>query len=95
MAENKVILTFKNDISSLAGYDYGVDIYDEQVRGKLSIKNDFEIVFPEHIQGIASSFVQGFFSEIVGEIGLLQTEKRAKIQASSQELADSVIAKLE
>lgn len=95
MEDNKVVLIFKKDISNLAGYDYGVDIYTTQVKGKLDMNNDFIIVFPEHIKGIASSFVQGFFADIVGEIGLLQTERRAKIQASTQELGDSVIAKLE
>lgn len=95
MEDNKVILTFRKDLSNLAGYDFGLSVFNEQVKDKVNIREDFEIIFPIHITGIASSFVQGFFSEIVGEIGLMKTEEHAKIRASSDALANAIIEKLE
>ncbi len=93
--KNKVILNLKMDISNLAGYEFGIEIYDKQVKGRLDLSRDFEIIFPDHIIGIASSFVQGFFSEIVGQIGLLQTEKHAKVKTANSALSQSILKKLE
>lgn len=93
--ENRVFLNLKNDISNLAGYEFGTEVYNKQVKGKLDLSKEFEIIFPNHIIGVASSFVQGFFADIVGEIGLLQTEKYAIIKTVSPELSKSILKKLE
>lgn len=93
--ENKVNLSFNGSLSNLAGYDYGVATYKDQAENKLDISRDFMIVFPDHIEGVASSFVQGFFSVIVGEIGLLSTENRLIIKAKNKELENSIKKKLE
>ncbi|WP_277407886.1 hypothetical protein [Lacrimispora xylanisolvens] len=93
--ENGVKLDFKKDITNLAGYEFGQLIYMNQVKGRINLNNEFEIIFPDHVTAIASSFVQGFFSEIVGVLGLLETERNAKIKASTEDLANSVLEKLE
>lgn len=93
--DNKVYLSFNGSLSNLAGYDYGVSTYKEQAANKLDVSRDFLVVFPDHIEGVASSFVQGFFSVIVGEIGLLSTEKRLNVKAKNKELENSIMKKLE
>lgn len=91
---NKVILEFDKSLTNLAGYDFGIITYKEQVEEKINLSTDFTIVFPEQIKGIAASFVQGFFAEIVNTIGLLETEKLVKIKARTEQLEKSVVAKL-
>ena len=92
---NKVNLVFDKTLSNLAGYDYGRKIYDEQVRGQIDLYQDFTIEFPEQIRGVASSFVQGFFANIVETIGLLATEERANIISGNSRVQNNILKKLQ
>ena len=66
---NKVELVFNKAETRLAGFPYGRDVYMKQVNGKVDLSGQIEIVFPKQIEKVASSFVQGFFSELVSKIG--------------------------
>lgn len=90
---NKVNLNFDKKLTNLAGYDFGVKIYEEQVNNKLNLNEKFEIVFPDEIRMIASSFVQGFFADIVKQIGLKATEENLVV--SNEKLRNSIIKKLQ
>lgn len=95
MMENKIELKFDNSLTSLAGYEYGISVYENQVKGKLDLKKSFQLVFPEQIKGVASSFVQGFFEEIVNCIGLLNTEHNAKIISPRPGFSEMIMSKLQ
>lgn len=90
---NEVMLSFNKSLTNLAGYDYGKQVYDNQIAGKIDIDKEFTIGFPPAIKGVASSFVQGLFKDIVDKIGLSATEKRLKIVAENN-LSDSIRKKL-
>lgn len=92
--ENKVTLTFKKDIVGLAGYKYGRQIYEDQVSGKIDINKDFYIEIPKNIEFIASSFVQGFFSDILEKIGLSSTEKHTNILSENDDVKNDILSKL-
>lgn len=92
--ENKVILVLSKNIIGLAGYEYGKQIYESQVRGNIDINKDFYIEIPSNIKFVASSFVQGFFSHIIEEIGLSLTEKRAKILSENANIEEKFLKKL-
>lgn len=92
--ENKVKLTFEDNIIGLAGYEYGKQIYDLQVKDKIDINQKFYIEIPSSIQFAASSFVQGFFSQIIDQIGLSLTEKRATIISENENIKNKFISKL-
>lgn len=92
--DNKITLNLSNDIIGLAGYEYGEQIYETQVRGNIDINKDFYIEIPSNIQFAASSFVQGFFSNIIEEIGLSLTEKRAKIISENDSIKNKFLNKL-
>mgnify|MGYP004515545431 FL=1 len=94
MMDNSIVLEFDKSIPNLAGYEYGVSIYEEQIKGKLDISKNFEIAFPDYIEMIASSFVQGLFSDIVNQIGLANTESRLTIKAATLDIAESIKRKL-
>lgn len=68
--ENKVVLTFDKSVQRLAGYELGQSIYQNQVAGKLDYSQEAYIEFPSEIIKAASSFIQGFFEEIVRAVGL-------------------------
>lgn len=91
--DNAVKLSFSKSLTNLAGYDYGKQVYEEQIAGKIDINTDFTLEFPSSIKGVASSFVQGLFRDIVEKIGLNATERRLKI-VSSNNLDDSIRRKL-
>lgn len=86
----KIALKFKKDITGLAGYPYGEKIYNDQVKDNINFDEDIIIEFPDNIERIASSFVQGFFSDIVSEIGLEGVEKKVKIITKNPKLTQSV-----
>lgn len=91
---NRVELKISKKLTNLAGYDYGLQTYTEQIKDFIDIKEPFEIVFPNHIKGVASSFVQGFFSEIVENIGFKGVEQNVKISAANEQLETSILGKL-
>lgn len=59
----KVIdLQIDKAFTHIAGYDYGELIYNEEVKPFFNGSDRLEIRFPNHIEGIAISFVQGFIN---------------------------------
>jgi len=59
----KVIdLQIDKAFTHIAGYEYGESIYNEQVKPFFNGKDKLEIRFPNHIEGIAISLVQGFIN---------------------------------
>ncbi|MGX7202407.1 hypothetical protein BCR22_07455 [Enterococcus plantarum] len=90
-----VKLKFDNTISGLAGFPYGQKIYEDQVKGVYTNHSEkIEIEFPNNIQKVASSFVQGFFSELVLEVGYEGIEKNVEIKSSSDELSKAIKKRL-
>ncbi|MBR5485516.1 MAG: DUF4325 domain-containing protein [Oscillospiraceae bacterium] len=86
----EIKLNFPKDINRLAGFPYGKKIYVEQVEHLISDKELITIVFPEHIEKAASSFVQGFFSTLVSTIGYEGIEKNIVIKSGTDELSNSI-----
>lgn len=93
----KVIeLKFKKDITRLAGFPYGKETYEQQVAGEINVEKTekLTLVFPESIEKIASSFVQGFFSDLVSTIGYEGIEKKIIVQTKSDSLKESIMRNL-
>ena len=77
-----VKLIFDKSQTRLAGFPYGETIYD-----KISDENEqVKLVFPNQIEKVASSFVQGFFSELINSIGYEKIEERFIIESSNEKL---------
>jgi hypothetical protein len=90
----KVELTFEEDETGPAGFPYGEAVFNEQVKDKINYEKNILLVFPKHIEIIASSFVQGFFAELKRRLGIGGIVEKFKLDTSSQWLTDSVIANL-
>lgn len=83
-------LNFANDFTAIAGFSFGRRIYEEQVRDKIFSEDKIEIVFPSYIEKISSSFIEGFFSEIVEVIGYRNISKRVVIRAATSKLTNKI-----
>ncbi|MFK4926765.1 hypothetical protein ACI1TM_08895 [Lactococcus garvieae] len=91
-------LNIKKSLSALAGYEYGEEIYMNQVENELSNLSSIdkiEFLIPEHIEYIASSFVQGFFSKLIEKKGFSELEKIVEIKSDNENIStEDVISKL-
>lgn len=80
MKEQELFLEIKDkSLTKLAGNSYGRKLFDAQVDGKIDLNQPFVIVFPDQIDYLASSFIQGFFGKIYTEIGREGMEKNFNI----------------
>lgn len=85
-----IYLKFPKSETSLAGFPYGDDVYQNQVKENISFEGDITIIFPDQIEKVASSFVQGFFANIVMAIGYKGIEKNVKIISKNDKLTASI-----
>lgn len=91
----KIKLSFDNTITRLAYYPYGKDIYEKQVKPYIDFSAEKTyIVFPDHIVKLASSFVQGFFEEIVSKLGYDAIGDKIIIESPNETLKDSIFENL-
>ena len=67
MSNEKIEFKFDNVISVLSGNDFGRETFKKQMKGKFDMNKVNELVFPDKIDVISSSFVQGLFSEFLNK----------------------------
>ena len=87
---NSVSLVFNKTITKLAGFPYGESVYETQIKDKVDLFQPCKIVFPSNIERVASSFVQGLFSEIVKAIGYQGVENNIEIETANKELTADI-----
>ena len=91
---NKFELDFDKSLTKLSGFDLGKDMFDEQIKGKISYENEIEIVIPERVDLIGSSFIQGFFEDIVNNIGISGVEKWVTLKSAIPNIKEIVMDNL-
>lgn len=77
---SKVILDLNTTITRLAGNEYGQRIFIEQVKDKINYNKENIIIFPDIIENIAISFVQGFAKEIIRNVSTDKVHEIVKIE---------------
>lgn len=82
-------LKFDEEDDRLVGFEYGQKVYNEQVRDIIDLFSTDPIVvcFPKNIIKVSSSFVQGFFEDVIHTIGYIGFEKRIIISSRSETLS--------
>ena len=93
--KNVICLKFDKTVTRLAGYLYGKQVYESQVQKSIDFTQDVRIEFPEQIVSIASSFVQGFFNEIVANVGILAVGKQVMVVAPNLDVEEKIIKNLQ
>ena len=92
--DNIIKLKFEKSLEGLAGYEFGMETYKNQVENRINFDQKITIVLPDNIQRIASSFIQGFFENIVQHIGVSGVEKNIEIISTKEELKKIIISNL-
>lgn len=82
--DNKINLNFNKTLSSIAGYDLGEKIYEEQVKDLYKIDQKNIIVFPPEIERIAISFIQGFIDGLIKKRGYDKMLNEIEIQGNEK-----------
>lgn len=90
MKKNIINLEFPNTLTRLTDNPYGRRIFQEQVEKNIKYDMVNVIQFPDHIIRASSSFVQGFFTEIVQHLGYDKLKEYIEIKSINQSLIDSV-----
>lgn len=91
----RIILNFDKTTSRLAGNPYGKEVYHSQVKDKyIDYSEPLVVVFPDNIKKVASSFVQGFFTELVSKIGYEGIEEKVTIKAGSPKIAEDILGRI-
>lgn len=91
----QIKLNIRRDITKLAGNKYGKVIYQTQVRDNINLDEEVVFIIPEQIDRAASSFVQGFFDDIIKRIGIEGIKTRITFQTSIPNFKQFVIDNLE
>lgn len=91
---NNFELKFDNIITKLAGNQLGKQVFREQVKGKIDYKGIIIITIPDRIDTIASSFIQGFFEDIVKNIGIAGIEEKVTINSSIPNIKSLIVQNL-
>lgn len=91
---NMFKLDLDKSVTRLAGYEYGKSIFEKQVKGEIDYSSNIIFVFPDNISKLASSFIQGFFGEIVNKIGIAGIENNVIIESSNANLHNEIIKNL-
>lgn len=94
MDKNIINLEFDKSISVLAGNEYGYEEYKKQLKEKFKVEKINVIVFPNNIQKVAISFVQGMFRDILNDINKEELEKYIEIKSSYDELTQKIISNI-
>jgi hypothetical protein len=92
--EKRIELIFNKATTRLAGNPYGKDVYDKQVKNKIDFSRVNVISFPENIEKVASSFVQGFFSEIIKEVGYIGFQNIIILDIKNESLKKEIMRDL-
>ena len=95
MAQSNIIkLKFSNTESGLAGNNYGRSVYAKQVKPTLNLDELNIIKFPDNITQVASSFVQGFFADVVKEVGYEKVRQHIVIDSPYEYLVKGIMEDL-
>lgn len=86
----RIELDFPKALTRPTGNPYGREIFNNQVANLINYDEMNIIVFPEHIIRASSSFVQGFFSDIIKHIGYEGLKDHIIIDSKKDTLKESI-----
>lgn len=77
LSRNAVFI--ETDDIVLMGYEEGVEMYLEQVKGKIDIRTSCKIIFPENVKRLSTSFLRGMLEEFINDVGLQAVQERVEV----------------
>lgn len=86
-----IYLVFPKDITRLVGYNCGKYTYDMQLKDKISPDEITYIVFPEQIEKVSSSFLEGLFEDIFNLFGYKVAGDKIRVETKNESLRNSML----
>lgn len=86
-----IYLVFPKDITRLVGYNYGKHTYDMQLKDEISPDEITYIVFPEQIEKVSSSFLEGLFEDIFNLFGYKVAGDKIRVETKNESLRNSML----
>ena len=92
MINNSFRIKVDPKITILAGFEYGREIWNAQCasNNNVDVNQDYYLILPDQIEGVAPSFVSGFFESIVKKIGVENAAERLHVILVSRSLEEAV-----
>lgn len=90
ITENIIEIKVDKSLNNLAGNRFGRQIYNEQIKGKIKEDMTNLIILPREIEDIASSFVQGIYSEICEKYGKEKARALMILQSENQYVMEKI-----
>ena len=81
---NTIKLKGLNSYKRLAGNDFGNLVYNEQIKNKIKLNDKNVLVFPDTIEGVAMSFIEGMLIAMEGEISRKDFFKHFEIKGNEK-----------
>lgn len=82
----KINVKIPPTVKSLTYNPYGKEVYEKQVKEYIDLTDMNEIVFPDQVEKASSSFVQGFFADVIDTIGIDAISAHFTIVSPSEKL---------
>lgn len=81
---NSFVISVDKGIEALAGYRLGKEMFTDQLKGKIDFSKPIHITIPIQVKAVSSSWVQGFFEEILDNVGYINFNKVVKIDGDKK-----------
>lgn len=86
-----IYLVFPKNKTRLVGYNYGKHTYDTQLKDEISPDEITYIIFPEHIEKVSSSFLEGLFEDIFNQFGYKVVGEKIRVETKNESLRGSML----
>lgn len=85
MSENFIELKFKNTLTDLSGNRLGDEVYDTQISHKIDIERKNIVRFPDTVEYIGSSFIEGMYKKLGEKYGKRKAAEIMELTSENEE----------
>lgn len=92
----KVLLKFDKDRTTVSGFKYGKQVFEEQVEPSRKSGEQVSVEFPDNIEIVGMSFVQGFVNTIAEKCGgIKNVKKHLSVKSKRQKVLEKFMEALD
>ena len=82
----KINLKVRSDFDVLSGRDLGTSVYNESGLDSISVDEEVTLIFPDTVQSLSASFVQGLLANVFALKGKSKTKNDIHVETKNKEL---------
>ena len=91
----EIKLSFDKMLTNLAGNRFGRETYKNQVKNQVVVEQKICVIIPDVIEDIASSFIQGFYSELCEQYGNEKARQLIELTSSNEYVINKIQESIE